>query len=119
MLGVSKLGVLTHPSQVIRSRIQVDSALSCLHHRTIASTIARIKSHIRSTHKGVAGFFRGLSTNLVRVFPGTCGTFVVYENIAWLLKRAAVRCEVRGEGSQWCIYGGIMAYNAPLGVWGT
>jgi hypothetical protein len=40
---------------------------------------------------------------------GTCVTFVVYENFAWLLKHTAVR---RAEGVRWSIYGGIMAYNA-------
>jgi len=98
MSGASKLGALivTYPYQVVRSRIQVDPALARTHHGTIASTIAHTW-----THEGVAGFYRGLATNLVRVLPGTCVTFVVYENIAWLLKRAAVRREARqgGEGS--------------------
>ncbi len=49
------------------------------------------------------GFYRGLGTNLVRVLPGTCVTFVVYENLAWLLRSTAVRREGRkqvaaGEG---------------------
>jgi solute carrier family 25 (mitochondrial folate transporter), member 32 len=39
----------------------------------------------------MGGFYRGLATNIVRVLPGTCVTFVVYENLAWLLKRAASR----------------------------
>ncbi|KAH9015716.1 hypothetical protein EDB85DRAFT_2024289 [Lactarius pseudohatsudake] len=38
-------------------------------------------------------FYHSLATNLVRALPGTCITFVVYENIAWLLKRAAARHE--------------------------
>ena len=41
--------------------------------------------------EGARAFYRGLATNLVRVLPGTCVTFVVYENIAWLLRRAASR----------------------------
>ncbi|KAH9047460.1 mitochondrial carrier domain-containing protein [Lactarius deliciosus] len=68
------------------------------HHCTIPSTIARTW-----THEGLAGFYRGLATNLVRVPLGTCVTFVVYENIAWLLKHAAARREAHrggGEGSQ-------------------
>ncbi len=43
--------------------------------------------------RGLAGFYRGLATNLVRVVPGTCVTFVVYENIAWLFKREARRAD--------------------------
>jgi solute carrier family 25 (mitochondrial folate transporter), member 32 len=76
---------------------QNDSALARTHHRTIRSTIMHTW-----THEGIAGFYRGLGTNLVRVLPGTCVTFVVYENLAWLLKRAAVRREKRramGEGT--------------------
>ncbi|KAI9433174.1 mitochondrial carrier domain-containing protein, partial [Lactarius indigo] len=90
MSGTSKLGALcaTYPYQVVRSRIQDDSALARTHHRTITSTIVHTW-----THEGLAGFYRGLATNLVRVLPGTCVMFVVYENIAWLLKRAAARRE--------------------------
>ena len=47
------------------------------------------------TEEGITGFYRGLGTNLVRVLPGTCVTFVVYENIAWLLRTAAARREKR------------------------
>ncbi|KAH9024866.1 mitochondrial deoxynucleotide carrier, partial [Lactarius pseudohatsudake] len=78
--GMSKLGALcaSYPYQVVRSRIQVhDSALARTHHRTITSTIVHTW-----THEGLTGFYRGLATNLVRVLPGTCVTFVVYENIA-------------------------------------
>lgn len=53
---------------------------------TIPATISRTW-----TEEGVRGFYRGLGTNLVRVLPGTCVTFVVYENIAWLLRRGAAR----------------------------
>ena len=121
MSGASKLAALcaTYPYQVVRSRIQVqllfpypfytpsayshsprgrshaanqlfqnDSVLARTHHRTIPSTIAHTWAH-----EGLVGFYRGLATNLVRVLPGTCVTFVVYENIAWLLKSAASRRE--------------------------
>ncbi len=36
---------------------------------------------------------------MVRVLPGTCVTFVVYENIAWLLKRAASRRQARASAA--------------------
>jgi solute carrier family 25 folate transporter 32 len=54
--------------------LKVDSALARSHHRTITSTIAHTW-----THEGAAGFRCGLATNLVRVLPGTCVTFVVFE----------------------------------------
>jgi solute carrier family 25 (mitochondrial folate transporter), member 32 len=120
--GASKFGALcaTYPYQVIRSRIQVttnsytlppivlrtdaadrlyvrqnDSVLARTHHRTIPSTIAHTWAH-----EGAVGFYRGLGTNLVRVLPGTCVTFVVYENLAWLLKRAASRREAARAGAE-------------------
>ena len=50
-----------------------------------------IPACIRKTFadEGARGFYRGLGTNLVRVLPGTCVTFVVYENLAWLLRTSA------------------------------
>jgi solute carrier family 25 folate transporter 32 len=118
MSGASKICALcvTYPYQVIRSRIQVttptpsllivlrmdaadrhyvpqnDSVLARTHHRTIPSTIAHTWAH-----EGAVGFYRGLATNLVRVLPGTCVTFVVYENLAWLLKHAASKREARAR----------------------
>ncbi|KZV73549.1 mitochondrial carrier [Peniophora sp. CONT] len=60
---------------------------------------ASVMSTIRYTYvgEGVRGFYRGLGTNLVRVLPGTCVTFVVYENLAWLLRTAAQRRADREE----------------------
>ena len=47
------------------------------------------------SNEGIRGFYRGLGTNMVRVLPGTCITFVVYENLAWLLRTSAVRREAQ------------------------
>ncbi|OCH84026.1 mitochondrial carrier [Obba rivulosa] len=86
MSGASKLTALaiTYPYQVIRSRIQ-NNATTHLY-PTIPAAISRT-----FREEGIRGFYRGLGTNLVRVLPGTCVTFVVYENLAWLLRTAAVR----------------------------
>jgi len=64
--------------------------LAQTHHRTVLSTARHTWAH-----EGARGFYRGLGTNLVRVLPGTCVTFVVYENLAWLLKRTAERRDAR------------------------
>jgi solute carrier family 25 folate transporter 32 len=32
--------------------------------------------------EGVTGFYKGLVPNALRVLPGTCITFVVYENLS-------------------------------------
>ncbi|THV00569.1 mitochondrial carrier [Dendrothele bispora CBS 962.96] len=90
MSAGSKLLALavTYPYQVVRSRIQNNPAESLT-----------IRSIIRSTwtKEGIRGFYRGLATNLVRVLPGTCVTFVVYENLAWLLRTTAARREERDK----------------------
>jgi len=84
MSGASKLGALTltYPYQVIRSRIQNNATTSL--YPTIPVAIKRTWSQ-----EGTRGFYRGLGTNLVRVLPGTCVTFVVYENLAWLFRSTA------------------------------
>ncbi|KLO09929.1 mitochondrial carrier [Schizopora paradoxa] len=86
--GVSKLGALavTYPYQVVRSRIQNNATRHL--YPTIPACIART-----FREEGVRGFYRGLGTNLVRVLPGTCVTFVVYENLAWLFRSSALKRE--------------------------
>ncbi|KAI0662871.1 mitochondrial carrier [Cubamyces menziesii] len=90
MSGASKLIALasTYPYQVVRSRIQ-NNATAHLY-PTIPLCIKRTFAE-----EGIKGFYRGLGTNLVRVLPGTCVTFVVYENLAWLLRTTAARRERR------------------------
>jgi len=92
MSGASKLMALTltYPYQVIRSRIQ-NNATKHLY-PTIPACVSRT-----FREEGLRGFYRGLGTNLVRVLPGTCVTFVVYENLAWLLRTAAVRRDKKRE----------------------
>ncbi|CAL1703355.1 unnamed protein product [Somion occarium] len=86
MSGASKLIALTltYPYQVVRSRIQNNAT---------AHLYPTIRVCVKRTwqEEGIRGFYRGLGTNLVRVLPGTCVTFVVYENLAWLLRMTAVR----------------------------
>ena len=85
MSGVSKLGALcvTYPYQAIRLRIHVRSLLRdctvlmrCRSNRRWRACIivrprrpSRIHGHMGW---GVAGFYHGLTTNLVRVLPGMC-----------------------------------------------
>jgi len=77
---------VTYPYQVVRSRIQNNAQAELF--PTIPATIKRTWAQ-----EGFRGFFRGLGTNLVRVLPGTCVTFVVYENLAWLLRTTAAKRE--------------------------
>lgn len=50
--------------------------------------------------EGVRGFYRGLGTNLVRVLPGTCVTFVVYENLSWLFRSTAAKRDQLRQSDQ-------------------
>ncbi|EJU06083.1 mitochondrial carrier [Dacryopinax primogenitus] len=97
MSATSKLTALsiTYPHQVIRARLQSHNPL-----------YPNIPTIIRLTYKqsGMRGFYRGLATNMIRVLPATCITFVVYENVAWALRRwgreggVVWRHEEDGEG---------------------
>ncbi|GAC95336.1 hypothetical protein PHSY_002911 [Pseudozyma hubeiensis SY62] len=86
MSGVSKVAaiLLTYPYQVVRSRIQ--------NHAT-SHIYPDIGTCIRLTYtqEGSRAFYKGLVPNLVRILPGTCVTFVVYENVSWALKGLARR----------------------------
>lgn len=65
--------VSMYPYQVVRSRLQIYSAPKLyISVRDVIGKIYKIE--------GVTGFYKGLSTNLLRVVPATCVTFLVYEN---------------------------------------
>ncbi|KAG7575421.1 hypothetical protein FFLO_00240 [Filobasidium floriforme] len=76
--GSSKLVAiaLTYPYQVVRARIQ-NAATSDLY-PNIPKTISRT-----FRQEGLRAFYKGLGTNALRILPGTCTTFVVYENLVW------------------------------------
>jgi len=81
---------LTYPYQVVRARIQngppgSDNTIP----KVIASTYRR---------EGALAFYKGLGTNAIRILPGTCTTFVVYENLVWAFKKLAKRRALR-EGA--------------------
>lgn len=93
MSGASKVAAIgiTYPYQVIRSRIQ--------NHAT-AHIYPNIPTCIRLTfqHEGFRGFYKGMAANAVRIIPGTCVTFVVYENCSWALRGLADRRDAKKAG---------------------
>lgn len=84
--GVAKLLAIlaTYPYQVVRSRVQNHSTLQ--QYPTVRSCVVQTWRG-----EGTRGFYKGLGTNLVRILPATCVTFVVYENVSWALGTAASR----------------------------
>ncbi|KAL7422602.1 mitochondrial FAD carrier protein flx1 [Cryptotrichosporon argae] len=72
---------LTYPYQVVRARIQ----------NAPPTQTPTIPAVVRATwaHEGARAFYKGLGTNALRILPGTCTTFVVYENLVWLFRRLA------------------------------
>jgi solute carrier family 25 folate transporter 32 len=90
MSGLAKLAAIgiTYPYQVVRSRIQ--------NHNT-THLYPNIPTCIRLTwqNEGYRGFYKGMAANALRILPGTCVTFVVYENCSWALRGLAEKKEKR------------------------
>ncbi|ODN77397.1 hypothetical protein L202_04581 [Cryptococcus amylolentus CBS 6039] len=87
--GSSKLVAiaLTYPYQVVRARVQNFSP-------TLTLPKPPPLPHLISSifrQEGLLAFYKGLGTNALRILPGTCTTFVVYENLVWGFRRVAAR----------------------------
>lgn len=94
MSGVSKFAAIgvTYPYQVIRSRIQNQATMHIY---------PNIPACIRLTfrHEGLRGFYKGMAANLIRILPGTCVTFVVYENCSWALRGLAESRDIKSRAA--------------------
>ena len=82
-ISKSFAGCVTYPYQVLRSRLQTYDAH--LVYRGAIDAISQIWGK-----EGIAGFYKGLVPNVLRVLPGTWVTFLVYENVKSHLTRTAV-----------------------------
>lgn len=82
--GLSKVfaGCVTYPYQVIRSRLQTYEAH--ILYRGVLDAIGQIWAK-----EGIAGFYKGLGPNLLRVLPSTWVTFLVYENTKLFMPKLA------------------------------
>ncbi|KAI9315185.1 mitochondrial carrier domain-containing protein [Dichotomocladium elegans] len=74
--------VTTYPYQVLKSRLQ---------DRSTRDTYTGVVDCFRKTlaAEGWGGFYKGLAPNIIRVLPGTCITFLVYENLSQFFKEHA------------------------------
>lgn len=66
-------GSFTYPYQVIRARLQMYNSDKT--YRNARDVVTQIWKQ-----EGVSSFYRGLCPNLMRVVPGSCVMFMVYES---------------------------------------
>ena len=66
-------GTITYPYQVVRARLQTYDAPKL--YKGAMDVVRQVWHKER-----LAGFYKGLGPNVVRVLPSTCVTFLVYEN---------------------------------------
>ncbi|KAI8994699.1 mitochondrial carrier domain-containing protein [Pilobolus umbonatus] len=81
MAAISKTTatIITYPYQVLKSRLQ-NHATSDPYKGVVDCGRKIVLS------EGYGGFYKGLAPNLIRVLPGTCITFLVYENLTQYFK---------------------------------
>nr|CAG8525005.1 8242_t:CDS:2 [Entrophospora candida] len=82
--GSSKIfaTISTYPYQLIKARLQNQSFE--IKYNGVIDTIKKV---FRS--EGFFGFYKGLAPNILRVLPGTCTTFLVYENMMEFFRNRA------------------------------
>ncbi|CAG8569165.1 10884_t:CDS:2 [Paraglomus brasilianum] len=66
---------ITHPFQLIKARLM---------NQRLEKKYYGVIDTIRKTYRleGLFGFYKGIAPAVIRVLPGTCVTFVVYENLS-------------------------------------
>ncbi|KAI9184649.1 mitochondrial FAD carrier protein flx1 [Blastocladiella emersonii ATCC 22665] len=72
--------VTTYPYQLVKTRLQAGTGEFSGVLDVITKTWRR---------EGITGFYKGLGANVIRVMPGTCITFVVYESMTTFFKNHA------------------------------
>lgn len=119
MSGSAKLVAIaiTYPYQVVRSRIQVSLGHTLRRVTRVYLLITLVHAQYQTSgdiapytsipnvisrtwaKEGFLGFYKGLATNAVRILPGTCVTFVVYEQLSrWLSRKADEKLARRPGG---------------------
>ncbi|KAJ9069061.1 mitochondrial FAD carrier protein flx1 [Entomophthora muscae] len=77
--------VTTYPYQVVKTRLQrlPESALD-VKYEGATDTVKKIYRN-----EGLLGFYKGLGPSIIRVLPGTCITFLVYEKVSGYFRKNA------------------------------
>lgn len=74
--------VATYPYQLIRTRLNNQKFV--IKYNGVIDAIRKVYSS-----EGFLGFYKGLAPNTLRVLPGTCTTFLVYENMSAFFRKHA------------------------------
>lgn len=74
--------LVTYPYQVVRSRLQVRVYEGKFSYKGVFDVIKRTASQ-----EGLWAFYRGIIPSTIRVLPGTCITFLVYEKVSLALRK--------------------------------
>ena len=80
--------IVTYPYQVVRSRLQVrispetDTISKSFSYKGVIDVIKRTASQ-----EGIWAFYRGIIPSTIRVLPGTCITFLMYEKVTEALRK--------------------------------
>lgn len=75
--------LVTYPYQVVRSRLQVRVVYEGkFSYKGVFDVIKRTASQ-----EGLWAFYRGIIPSTIRVLPGTCITFLVYEKVSLALRK--------------------------------
>ncbi|KAJ3040883.1 hypothetical protein HDV00_010343 [Rhizophlyctis rosea] len=79
MASLSKIfaTICTYPYQVLRSRLQYQIGHKDVVYKGVIGSIRTIYAQ-----EGLYGFYKGMGLNIIRVLPGTCVTFGVYEAVS-------------------------------------
>lgn len=84
--------LITYPYQVVRSRVQlapIGISSSSLAPSSSTYKYSNITDVLVKTWRaeGLLGFYKGMIPNILRVLPGTCVTFLVYEKVLIFLSK--------------------------------
>lgn len=74
--------LVTYPYQVVRSRLQVRLEEGKFSYKGLFDVLKRTVSQ-----EGLWAFYRGIIPSTIRVLPGTCITFLVYEKVSSMLRQ--------------------------------
>lgn len=80
--------IATYPYQVVRSRLQVRASPLEVDSTSKSFSYKGVIDVVKRTFKqeGIWAFYRGIVPSTIRVLPGTCITFLVYEKVSESLK---------------------------------